>query len=78
MKEIFGFDGRYTVTLVSGGTFSCLVCSGTEFAKRTIKLNTTGMTLFGFDWANVAAQGLACLECGHLVEFAKGTVTLQK
>jgi hypothetical protein len=78
MKEIYGFDGRYAVTLANGASLSCLVCSGTEFAKRTIKLNTTGMTLFGLDWANVAAQGLACLECGHLMEFADGTVRFQK
>jgi hypothetical protein len=78
MKSIYGFDGRYTVTLANGGSLHCLVCSGTEFAKRTIKLNTTGMTFFGLDWANATAQGLACLECGHLMEFATDSVTLRQ
>ena len=78
MEQIFGFDGRYTVTLANGASLGCLVCSGSEFAKRTIKLNTGGMTFFGLDWANVTSQGLACLECGHLMEFARDTVTLRR
>jgi predicted nucleic-acid-binding Zn-ribbon protein len=78
MKEIFGFDGRYRVTLANGAALRCLVCSAEEFAKRTIKLNTTGMSFMGLDFANVASQGLVCLECGHLTEFANNTVTLDR
>lgn len=56
--------------------FTCLVCDGELFADREIKLNTTGLELFGMEWANRSATGLICADCGYLHTFASDTVRL--
>ncbi|MCE7082452.1 hypothetical protein LZF96_20455 [Streptomyces sp. ST2-7A] len=34
-----------------------------------MKLNSTGMSLLGLDWANKAACGLICAQCGYVQMF---------
>ena len=77
MDELWGFDGAYRATVSSGQVVTCLVCSGERFAKRRVKLNTGAMTFFGLDWANVGSQGLGCLSCGYIMQFAENTVALE-
>lgn len=47
----------------------CQFCKGGEFDQREIKLNTAGFSLLGLDWANKAATGLVCRECGYVQMF---------
>jgi len=77
MSRIPGFRGEYRVVLGNDAVFTCSVCSGQAFAHRAIKLNTTGATFLGFDWANADSDGLACLQCGRLYEFAHGFIRVQ-
>ena len=56
---------------VAGRPFQCLVCAGTEFTYREIKLNTSGMSLMGLDWANKSGTGVVCDGCGFVHTFAK-------
>jgi predicted nucleic-acid-binding Zn-ribbon protein len=59
--------------LAHGGTeFRCLVCGGTKFRQREIKMNTTGMSLFNLDFANRSAVGVICTACGFVHMFAGG------
>lgn len=48
---------------------TCMFCQHPEFWDREVKLNTTGMSLLGMDWANQAANGLVCTSCGYVQLF---------
>ncbi len=48
---------------------TCLVCGGVDFGRREIKMNTTGMSFMGMDWANKAADGVICTRCGFVHTF---------
>ncbi|MCK1798935.1 hypothetical protein MTQ01_23485 [Streptomyces sp. XM4193] len=48
---------------------SCVFCRFDRFDRREIKLNTTGMSFMGLDWANKAATGLVCAQCGYIQMF---------
>ena len=48
---------------------SCQVCGGVEFARREIKMTTTGMTFFDLDWLNRSAEGAICVRCGFVHMF---------
>ena len=48
---------------------SCQVCGGLEFARREVKMTTTGMTFFDMDWLNRSADGAICLRCGFVHTF---------
>ena len=37
-----------------------------------IKLNTTGATFFGVDWANKSGMGAVCARCGYVHTFLDG------
>jgi hypothetical protein len=78
MGDLPGFRGEYHVVLGNDALLSCPVCEGKVFAHRLIKLNTTGATLFGFDWANADSDGLACVQCGRLQEFVHGFIRVQR
>ena len=39
------------------------------FARREIKLTTTGMTFFDLDWLNKSGDGAICLRCGYVHTF---------
>jgi predicted nucleic-acid-binding Zn-ribbon protein len=67
-----------TGSLVTVGTSAlrCLNCGGRQFTDRQIKLNTTGAEFFGVEWANRAATGLICCECGYLHEFVSDQIGL--
>lgn len=54
---------------VMGKQVLCPFCQFDQFDDREIKLNTTGMSLFGLDWANKAATGLVCAQCGYIQMF---------
>lgn len=53
------------------------MCRGQVFAHRLIKLNTTGASFFGVDWANADSDGLACVRCGRLQEFVHGYIRVR-
>lgn len=48
---------------------ACHTCSGLLFARREIKLTTTGMTFFDLDWLNKSADGAVCTRCGYVHTF---------
>lgn len=48
---------------------SCQVCGGVSFARREIKLTTTGMTFLDLDWMNASAEGVVCVRCGFVHTF---------
>jgi hypothetical protein len=49
--------------------FVCHACSGLLFARREIKLTTTGMTFFDLDWLNKSGDGAVCMRCGYVHTF---------
>ena len=51
---------------------SCQVCSGLVFARREIKMTTTGMTFMDLDWMNKSAEGVICVRCGFVHTFMGG------
>jgi len=63
------------VRLRTGAALACLVCGGGEFARREIKLNTTGMTFMDLDWANRSGEGAICQACGFVHTFLDGDLT---
>jgi len=78
MSGLPGFRGEYRVVLGNDSWLSCPVCGGQTFAHRAIKLNTTGATFLGMDWANADSDGVACLQCGRIQEFVQGFIRVQK
>lgn len=48
---------------------ACQVCGGATFARREIKMTTTGMTFFDLDWLNRSADGAICMRCGFVHTF---------
>lgn len=48
---------------------SCQICSGLLFARREVKMTTTGMTFFDLDWLNKSAEGVICVRCGFVHTF---------
>ena len=69
-------------SLVTLGTarrpFACLVCNGTLFLDREIKLNTTGMEAADLGWLNRSATGLVCDRCGYIHTFLPNVFELWK
>ena len=63
------FSERPEVVLPSGQVLACVVCGAREFDRREIKLNTSGMSFMGLDWANKSADGAICRACGHVHSF---------
>ncbi|MFN8192773.1 MAG: hypothetical protein U0R80_00650 [Nocardioidaceae bacterium] len=52
---------------------ACQVCGGVTFARREIKMTTTGMTFFDLDWLNASADGVICIRCGFVHTFMSDT-----
>ena len=48
----------------------CPVCGHDEFDKKSMLMNTTGMTFMGLDWLNDSACALVCKRCGRIELFA--------
>ena len=63
---------------VAGKALQCLVCSGTQFWNREVKLNTSGAELMGMEWANESATGLECTTCGFIHEFTGNAIQLYR
>jgi len=55
---------------VAGRQLACLVCEGTEFSYREVKLNTSGMSFMNLDWANKSGVGAICDGCSYVHTFA--------
>ena len=49
----------------------CPTCNHKQFHKRSILLNTRGMTFFGLDEFNKTATALLCSNCGRYIWFNK-------
>ncbi len=54
---------------VKGHKLTCPICKQDQFWTRETLMNTTGMTLFGVEWANKAATNYVCDNCGHVLWF---------
>ncbi|NGO72903.1 hypothetical protein [Streptomyces boncukensis] len=54
---------------INGRKLQCPFCGHDQFRQRDIKLNTAGMSFLGLDWANKAATGLICGQCGRIEMF---------
>jgi hypothetical protein len=50
--------------------FTCLNCGAESFTRREVKLNTSGMSFAGLDWANKSGQGFICNACSFMHVFA--------
>lgn len=48
---------------------SCHACGGLLFARREVKMTTTGMTFLELDWLNRSADGVICARCGYVHTF---------
>ncbi|BDD84594.1 hypothetical protein TPB0596_43570 [Tsukamurella pulmonis] len=48
---------------------ACVVCGCTTFDRREVKMNTTGASFLGFDWANRSGDGAICTACGYVHTF---------
>lgn len=51
---------------------TCQVCAGLVFARREVKMTTTGMTFMDLDWLNKSADGVICVRCGFVHLFMGG------
>lgn len=51
------------------GYLACQICGGMSFARREVKMTTSGMTFFDLDWLNKSADGVICLRCGYVHTF---------
>lgn len=56
----------------------CVFCQFDQFDNREIKLNTTGMSFFNLDWANKAAVGLVCAQCGYIQMFLDPQIRFER
>lgn len=73
------FSQRTPVTATVHDTpLECVICKGTLFWDREIKLNTSGMELLDLGWANQSALGLVCAVCGYVHEFVGDAVQMWK
>lgn len=54
---------------IKGNALICTVCKHNKFWNRKTLMNTPGMTFFGLDWANKAAQNYVCENCGYVLWF---------
>ncbi|MCZ4551706.1 hypothetical protein [Gordonia rubripertincta] len=55
---------------VHGKPLVCVVCqTGTTFFQREVMMNTVGMSMMGWDWANATADGAICATCGFVHTF---------
>lgn len=48
---------------------ACHACGGLLFARREVKMTTTGMTFLELDWLNRSADGVICVRCGYVHAF---------
>jgi predicted nucleic-acid-binding Zn-ribbon protein len=67
---------RPSAVTVYGKALNCLVCGGTQFWDRELKMNSTGMELLDLGWANASSLGLICVRCGYVHEFVGDAVEL--
>ncbi|GAB3120518.1 hypothetical protein GCM10027160_36770 [Streptomyces calidiresistens] len=54
---------------VGNKRLTCTFCDHQIFDRRDVKLNGTGMSILGLDWANKVACGLICAQCGYMQMF---------
>lgn len=66
--------GDYCLASVKDRAVTCLECGHTVFRRREVKLNSTGVSFFGYEWANESVAGLICAECGFVHHFAGSTL----
>jgi hypothetical protein len=69
---------QLTEVVVAGRPLRCLVCSGRAFARREVKMNTTGMSFMNLDWANRSGDGAVCRTCGFVHTFLGGDLAWQR
>jgi predicted nucleic-acid-binding Zn-ribbon protein len=72
---LFRKDKPVTAT-IGDKHIHCVVCGGSEFWDREVKLNTTGLEFLDFAWANKSALGLVCSTCGYVHEFLGDAVQM--
>ena len=55
---------------VAGEPLTCVACRiGTEFARRSVQMNTQELTVLGLDWLDESGDGAVCLTCGYVHVF---------
>lgn len=57
--------------IIAGNKLECPLCKKDKFWSRETLMNTSGMTFFGFEWANKAAHNLICDYCGYVYWFLR-------
>lgn len=57
---------------------TCQVCRGDRFRERGVKLNSTGLELMNWAWADETATGLICHRCGYVHLFVNRHLRLHK
>lgn len=56
---------------IEGHAIVCTQCRHDLFENGKAQLNTAGLSFLNLDWANKSATTLACVQCGHIMWFAK-------
>ncbi|MFW5719538.1 MAG: hypothetical protein ACOCXT_00740 [Candidatus Dojkabacteria bacterium] len=56
---------------VHGIPLVCPICNHNRFFTRETLMNTPGMSLLGWDWANKAATNFICERCTHILWFVE-------
>lgn len=55
----------------AGKPVRCPHCSGMEFDRKDVLMNTRGATFFNLDWLNRKAVALTCKQCSRIEWFAE-------
>jgi hypothetical protein len=63
---------------IHGNKLVCPVCKNDKFWNRVTLMNTSGMTLLGWDWLNREADNYICSECGYVYWFFERSHELLK
>jgi uncharacterized protein len=56
---------------LEGKSITCPHCGNVQFVKKSILLNTPGLTFLNLDWANKTATTLACTKCSQILWFMR-------
>ncbi|WP_324789374.1 hypothetical protein [Streptomyces sp. H51] len=57
---------------------TCQVCGGDLFRERQVLLNSAGLEFMKVAWADEAATGLICWQCGYVHLFVNKDIKLYR
>jgi len=54
---------------IKGNKLECPICNNDKFWPKKTLMNTPGLTFFGLEWSNKAANNYICDSCGYVYWF---------